>query len=378
MPRPLKVLQVIYRADRAGAETWLVHVLRRVNREDTAIDFLVHDPTPGSYDSEIHRLGSRIFICDGHRNPWRQFCLLRGVLRQYGPYDVVHSHVDYFGGVIMLLARLLGVHARVANCHIDASQARQNTAFARRLYVKVMKLLVHQFATDGLATSGAAAETLFGPEWHSDSRWRVHPACVDLRGFASLVDRQAVRAEFGIPPDAMVFGHVGRFVEQKNHDFLLRVAEILTHRSDRARFVLVGGGTGERQIEEAVRERGLWDRFVILSPRDDIPRLMLGAFDAFLFPSRYEGLGLALVEAQAAGLLCFASTAVPPEAVVIPSLVHQIPLSAGPEFWADTILQQMDVPHPVTQEDALRRVGERFDIGRSASQLVEFYQTVIA
>ena len=115
---------------------------------------------------------------------------------------------------------------------------------------------------------------------------------------------------------------------------------------------------------------------MILPPRDDTPRLMLGAFDFFLFPSRWEGLGLALVEAQAAGLRCFASTAVPPEAIVIPSLVKQLPLSAGPEFWANAILQQIDTPSPVTQEDALRRVEAVFDIRRNAEQLLEFYETV--
>ena len=114
--RPLRVLQVIYRADRAGAETWLMHVLRLINREEAAIDFVVHDGVPGAYDGEIHNLGSRIFICDGHRNLWGQFWRLRSVLLRYGPYDVIHSHVDYFGGVVVLLARLLGVRTRIANC----------------------------------------------------------------------------------------------------------------------------------------------------------------------------------------------------------------------------------------------------------------------
>jgi glycosyltransferase involved in cell wall biosynthesis len=85
---------------------------------------------------------------------------------------------------------------------------------------------------------------------------------------------------------------------------------------------------------------------------------------------------LALVEAQAAGLRCFASTAVPPEAVVVPALVQQLPLSAGPEYWAEAILQQIDTPSPVTQKEALGRVEKVFDIRRNAAQLVEFYQTV--
>jgi glycosyltransferase involved in cell wall biosynthesis len=166
---------------------------------------------------------------------------------------------------------------------------------------------------------------------------------------------------------------VGRFVEQKNHEFLVQIAEVLSARDLRVRFLLVGGGHVQRRIERSIHQRGLEDRFVILPPRDDVHRLMLGAMDFFLFPSHHEGLPLALLEAQAAGLRCFASTAVPTEAVAVPSLVHRLPLSAGPEFWAETILQQIGVPCPVTREEALRRLEDSFDIRQNAAKLVEFY-----
>jgi glycosyltransferase involved in cell wall biosynthesis len=376
--RPLRVLQIIYRADRAGAETWLVHLLRYIDPEDVAIDFVVHDERPGAYDREVKALGSRIFICDSHRNLWKQFWRLRGVLRRYGPYDAIHSHVDYFGGVIVLLARLLGIRTRIANCHRGAPEIAHGTLFHRRLYMSVMKLLVHWFATAGLATSGVAAVALFGPKWHVDSRWRVHRACVDLRSFTDLVNRQNVRAELSFPPNAVVFGHVGRFVAEKNHGFLVRVAERLVQRNDRVRFMFVGEGPRKQQIEDMIRERGLQDRVVVLPPRNDIPRLMLGALDFFLFPSWREGLGLALIEAQAAGLRCFASTAVPPDAIVMPSLVRQLPLSAGPGVWAEAILKELDASNPVSQPEALRNVEEMFDIRRNAEQLVEFYREVTA
>jgi len=276
----------------------------------------------------------------------------------------------------MCLSRILGVHARIANSHNDSPEFTEVTSIARRLYIKTMKFLVNRFATGGLATSRVAAAALFGPDWDSDSRWRVHPACVDLHSFDHEVNRSNVRAEMGIPSDAVVFGHVGRFVEQKNHGFILRVAEILARRKGDAWFVLVGSGPGQQEFNNAVRDRGLSDRFMILTPRDDIHRLMLGAFDFFLFPSRWEGLGLALIEAQAAGLRSFVSTAVPEEAIVVPSLVQRLPLSAGPESWTGAILRQMGTPSPVTQAEALCRVKAAFDIRRNASQLVEFYQSV--
>jgi len=378
LERPLRVLQVVGRADRGGAETWLLHVLRHIDRKQVALDFLVHDRVPGAYDAEIRARGSKIFVCENHRNIWRQFWGLRRVLRDHGPFDAVHSHVDYFSGVIVLLARLLGVRIRIANCHNDHPAVDHSIPLRRRLYILVMKRFIDWFATAGVAPSRAAAAALFGPEWQSDSRWGVQSVCIDLHRFSYPAEQRDVRAELNVPADAIVFGHVGRFVEQKNHDFLIRLAEILVSSEPLSRFLLVGSGPTEERVKKAIVERGMLDRFILLPPRDDIPRLMLGAFDYFLFPSRYEGLGLALVEAQAAGLRCFASMAIPPEAIVIPSLVQQLPLSAGPEYWAEAILRQMGAPNPVTREEALRKVGQSFDIRQNAAQLVEYYQAAVS
>lgn len=373
MTKPIRVLEVIYRADRGGAETWLLHLLRHIDRSKIAMDFLVHDRKPGAYDAEITECGAEIFVCEGHRNLFRQWYGLWRLQRRHGPYDIVHSHVDYYGGLVVFFARMAGIRARIANFHTDAYDAQQLGPPHRRLYVQLMKLLVKRFATGGLGVSSKAASSLFGEHWQSDRRWCVCPGCVDLRGFRAPRDRDWVRAELRIPADAIVYGHVGRFVDAKNHEFLVQVAEALSARDLRARFLLVGDGALQPRTERMIKQRGLEDRFIILSPRDDIPRLMLGAMDFFLFPSLYEGLGLALVEAQAAGLRCFASTAVPTKAVPVPSLVHRLPLSAGPEFWAETILQQIGMPCPVTRDEALRRVEDSFDIRKNAAKLVEFY-----
>jgi len=370
----IRVLQIIYVADRAGAETWLVSALKHIDRNVVAMDFLTHAEKSGEYDPEINRFGARMFQSPGHRNLFRQLFRMWRINRLHGPFDIVHSHVDHYGGVVMLLARLIGVRGRIAHSHNDTSKVDRVARFPRQAYTRLMKYLVQRFSTAGLSTSAPAAQAMFGSEWEADSRWKVLPACVDLQPLHECVERSAVRDQLGIPAGTIVFGHVGRFVEQKNHEFLIRLADVLATRSALVRFLLVGGGYLQGRIESAIQERGLGDRFIILAPRDDIPRLMLGAMDFFLFPSHYEGLGLALVEAQAAGLRCFASTAIPPEAVAVPSLVEQLPLLAGPERWADAILRQIDAPCPITQQEALRAVERRFDIRQNAAQLVEFYR----
>jgi glycosyltransferase involved in cell wall biosynthesis len=372
--KPIRVLQVLCRADRGGAETWLVHVAQHIDRQKVAMDFLVHDDAPGAYDAQIKAGGARLFPATRHRNVFRQWYYLRKYQRRYGPFDIIHSHVDYYGGLVVLLAYLSGISVRIAHSHNDTREIAKAAGIGRRFYIHAMKRCVHWFATYGLGTSAAAASALFGENWRNDARWRIHLASVDLQRFHECHKRETIRAELGLPRDAVVFGHVGRLVEQKNHDFLLRVAAILAVRDQRVHFLLVGSGPRRAQIEARVRELGLEDRVVILSSRDDTPRLMLGAMDYFLFPSQHEGLGLALVEAQAAGLQCFISDSIPSEALVVPELIRQLSLSLGPESWAETILRYMKIPSSVTPQTALKTVEDKFDIARNAEQLVEFYQ----
>lgn len=378
MSRPLRVLHVIGSMDRGGAETWLVHTLRHVNRREVAMDFLAHHDRPGAYDSEITSHGARVFVCTGHRNLLRQIYGLWHLQRLFGPYQVVHSHVDYYGGIVCLLTRLLGVRARIVHSHSDTSVVDNAARLPRRLYIYLMKRLIQWFSTAGLATSESAASLMFGVGWSMDPRWRVLPACIDLSPFHEPAFRKRIRDEFSIPDGGIVLGHVGRFVDEKNHKFLIQVAHRLAARDARAKFILVGSGPTRGEAERQICQLGLKDRFILLEPRDDIPRLMSGVFDFFLFPSLYEGLGLALVEAQAAGLRCFVSTALPPEGIVAHPLVCKIPLAEGPDAWAERISKDFDSPAPLTQEEALALVARTFDIRRNTDQLTEFYHEAVS
>jgi glycosyltransferase involved in cell wall biosynthesis len=341
------------------------------------MDFAVHFKRAGEYDTEIAAHDAQIYVCPGHRNLLRQLYALWRIQKLHGPYDVLHSHVDYYGGIVSLFGWLLRVPVRIVHSHADASGAEKRAGWSRRLYESSMRLFIQTFSTAGLGTSRTSAAVMFGQRWPSDSRWKVLSACVDLTAFSRRPDRQQIRRELGIPEGAVVCGHVGRFVEPKNHGFLVEIAGILASQESRSIFVLVGAGPTEQAVDRQIREYGLRDRFIVLGSRDDIPRLMLGAMDFFLFPSVSEGLGLALVEAQAAGLRCFVSTAVPPEAIVAPQLVHRLPLSDGPEAWAQAILREMEKPVPLRQEEALRLAEGSFDIRRNAAQLVEFYQAAV-
>jgi glycosyltransferase involved in cell wall biosynthesis len=372
--RPIRILHVLGMMERGGAEAWLMHLLRTIDRARYRMDFVVHITEPQEYDDEVRALGSALILCPHTRHPLRYAREFTRILNTHGPYDVVHSHVHQYSGLVLRLAKRAGVPVRIAHSHLDATAFEAQASPQRRAYLKLMRHWIDATATDGLAASGQAAVDLFGPGWEADARYRTLFCGVDLSPFAHPVCRDAVRTEFHIPQDAFVIGHVGRFTEQKNHAFLLDVAAEVVQREANARFLLVGEGELRPAMMARAAALGLGERVIFAGSRADVPRLMRGAMDAFLFPSRYEGLGLVLIEAQAAGLPCVLADVVPREADIVPPLVHRLSLHQSPGVWADALLAIRDAPPPIAQPDALALVrATPFDVRASWTALEHVY-----
>jgi len=358
---------------RGGIETWLMHILRHIDRECFRMDFVAEEGE-GAYDDEIRALGSPLIVCPHRRRPLAYARNFRRILRDQGPYDVVHSHFHYYSGHILRLARQLGVPIRIAHSHNDYRQDDKNRNALWRVYVGLMKRQIFQNATVGLASSRKAAEALFGEGWEDDPRWRLLYYGIDLNPFQVTVDPGAVRAELGIPAGAFVVGHVGKFDEQKNHAFLVDIAAELAEREPDVRLLLVGDGQLRPAIERRAMQANIADKVTFAGVRADVARLMLGAMDVFVMPSLYEGLGIAGIEAQAAGLPLIVSDVIPEEVGVVNSLVRRLSLSNPASVWAEVILAVQNTLSPITQQDALRSIEKsKFSINTSLRELERVY-----
>lgn len=333
----MRILHVVGKLDRGGAETWLVQVLRHIDRKKYQMDFLVHTTDPGAYDEEVRALGSRIIPCLSPSMPAQYAHRFRRILRRDGPYDAIHTHVHHFSGYLLMLAASSAVPMRIAHSHIDTRSAESMAGAARKAYVTTMRLLIRRFATRGLAVSTEAGDDLFPKNRQMSSKWQVHHLGIDLARFSNSVDKESVRQSMGIPKDAFVVGHLGRFVEQKNHSFLVDIAQAVVRRDPRFIFLLIGDGPLRPSIEAKVANLSLEKHFIFAGVRADVPRLMKGIMDLFLFPSLYEGLPLTLLEAQAAGLRCVISDAVSTETDVISSLIVRESLTKSAEQWAQRV-----------------------------------------
>jgi len=369
-----RILHVVGRMNPGGVESWIMHVLRTIDRQQYQMDILVQTNEPGSYDDEIRALGCRIIPCSGHTRPWSFTRKLNNVLNKFGPYDVVHSHVHHFSGYVMRIAEHHGVAVRIAHSHSDRVAVEARRGLIRKLYLQLMKRWVRIYASTGVAVSELAAISLFGPDWEDDPRWRILYCGVDLGSFGVDVNRKTMRAKLGIPDDALVIGHVGRFAPPKNHLYWLDIAAEILLREPHAWFILVGDGSLRGEIEVRARQLGIHERVVLTGFRSDIPQLMQGAMDVFLFPSLYEGLPLVLIEALAAGLPCIVSDAVTKEVDIVPELITRLSLDEPVEAWCEAVLQCVYGRH-FSAEDALHRVIEsQFNILHSNAALMDIYK----
>lgn len=166
-----------------------------------------------------------------------------------------------------------------------------------------------------------------------------------------LYDRDVVRRTLVLPEDTLLIGHVGRFHEQKNHDFIIRVFVEVQKKNPNTHLLLVGGGPLRNQIEQQIFDLGLSEKVTILQNRSDIPELMC-AMDVFIFPSRWEGFGNVMVEAQSMGLPCVVSDKIH-ENVIVNENVSVLSLEAPVDEWVQAILTAKiaDVSDNINQYD---------------------------
>ncbi|MBN1256631.1 MAG: glycosyltransferase [Planctomycetes bacterium] len=348
--RPVRILQVVGGMDVGGIETNLMQVLRNLDSNRFRMDFLYVNTTARShFDAEIKARGCRIFYCRKMRF-WTFGRKFRRVLDKHGPYDIVHSHLFRFNGYVLRLAQFSGIPVRIAHSHSDAPPYKNPLL---RLYQNIQRRWIWRYATHGLAVSANAANALFGPEWKNDHRFSLIYFGIPLKPFHQEVNRQQVRQELGIPADTLVIGHVGRFVAVKNHKFLLEVFAEILPLHPQSLLLLVGEGELQEKIKDQAKVLGIVDKVIFTGLRFDIARLLLGAMDVFVFPSLYEGLSGSLGEAQAAGLPCIISSAIPHDVDLVKPLLTRLDLAQSATEWAKTVVGVYRQKPSITRKEAL-------------------------
>jgi glycosyltransferase involved in cell wall biosynthesis len=374
-----------------GAETWLMEALRLWSKNSAChMDFLATSGNPGIFDEEAKQLGAHVYYLRYGRADLphfaREFCKL---LRE-GQYDAIHDHQDYSSGWHFLMGRNSLPKVRVTHVHNPSYQIVNNygITLSRRVTAQIGKKLISRYATH---ITGTSRQVITEYGFDASAFKRIPKAALHC-GFEisrfrcdSADARTDICQEFGWPSDCIVILFAGRIDESaeldharnhKNSAFAVSVGIECARKNPRVRILFAGAGSGAVSVlEERISAADLNGSIRFIGIRKDIDRLM-AASDVLLFPSRGEGLGMAAVEAQAAGLPVVASDTVPRECVVIPELVRFLKIEDGSEHWATQVLtvaaERGRVP------DANKRVAaSAFSIDRSASALLALYSNGI-
>lgn len=352
-----------------GVESFLMTYYRTLSRERVQFDFLCNTETV-AFEEEIRALGGNVFkICARSRNAVRYRRELYAFFKAHaGDYCAVWVNVCSLANIDYLkVAKKFGIGCRIIHSH----NAQNMDSFARGLLHRLTRPFIARYATHFWACSSLAADWFFSKRLQRSDRFRIVPNAIDCKAFAfSKAARDEVRRELSIS-DKLVVGNIGRLHRQKNQLFLLDIFKaILARRSD-AHLLLVGGGEDEAKLRQKAKDLKIEGNVSFLGVRSDIPRI-LSALDLFVFPSAFEGLGISLLEAQAAGLSCFASNGVIPHEAAASDLVEFISLNESAEAWAEQILSRANTTKRPDTCSQLAAAG--FDITLSSGALQRFFE----
>lgn len=304
-----------------GLTSVMLNYWRALDKSGLIFDFASTNEIDVSLQDEISKEGSRYYKLPSRRNLPAYFNSLRKLCIGY---DVIHVHANSATSVIELLAaKIVGIHKRIHHNHTSKTR--------HPILNKLLYPLLRFSYTDAIACSKEAGEWLFGK-----GNFTILPNAVNIDIFKfSPKDRELIREELNIDNDYFIVGHIGKFMDAKNHEFLIKVFTSYYLKHKNAKLLLVGDGDWRPKIEKWIAESGCADAIILAGMRSDINKIVQ-AIDVFVFPSIYEGLPLSVLEAQSSGLPCLISSNVS-STVKIGLDVIMKDLKDGSESWAKAI-----------------------------------------
>ncbi|MCL2187395.1 MAG: glycosyltransferase [Defluviitaleaceae bacterium] len=336
-----RILIILPNLDLGGTELVVMNYLRAGG---LIFDFVVHDEA-GYYEAEARALGARIFrVPTRSQGFWYNIGAMRALYKKYPEYNTVVVCSEHsFAFIELAVAWLSGVKTRAAWSHFSNYQGASRV---KKLAHFIARPLLCLFANIFLACTQNAGEWLFGGTFSPLLKnHHIIKNAIDFTNFAfDPAVRERSRQLHGIPNEAFVLGVVGRLTPVKNHAFVLEVLKQLQNGSAPVNvyLLLVGDGELRAQLESEAKHLQASGRVIFAGQAESAS--YYSAFDAFLLPSLHEGLPLAALEAQAAGLPALISTTVTKE-VKISESVDFLPIDGGVQPWVQKITALQAVKH---------------------------------
>lgn len=364
---PERVLVLITKLDRGGAETMLMNYYRHFDRTKLQYDFLVNREEPGAYEEEIKALGGRIYrMCPMYPQYFHRYKKeFREFLMDHPEYRIIHSNLEERSYFPLRIAKEMKIPVRIAHAHNEYRNFDMKTPMRDYFRFRLPPFITHAFAC-----SVGAGQWLYGSKRIRHSEVTIVPNAIDPELYTFHEERRKVMRQKLRIDDRIVIGNVGRLTTQKNQSFLIEIYERIRYRFPRSVLMLVGFGDDEKNLKELVSSKGLENNVIFTGSVSNVSDY-LQAMDIFVFPSLYEGLGMSLIEAQATGLQCIAADVVP-RAADITGNVKFVSLHRTAQEWAQVAADTI-AANTVRSGHIKELRDAQFDIDCEAIKLEKFY-----
>lgn len=367
------VVKVIHMAPLgSGGISKLTVTINELVSDNIKFDYLVFRDRKEFLEDKAISLGGKKQVVDIeniNNNLLKFFIKIKEMTKLFKreQYDVVHVDASTpYDVTVALAAKFAGVPTIVMHSHNDDFHGKN---ILRDMLFPVYKLLMKAAVTDYFTISEKSAEFMFPKSVYKKKRFTLVKNGIDARQYVyNEKTRNRIREELGVQGKVVV-GHIGRFVYQKNHDFILEVFSQFHKKRADSVLLLIGEGELLQAMQQKADDMGISDAVIFYGVTYDIPG-MLQAMDMFIFPSRFEGLGIVAIEAQASGLPTLCADTIVDEVNVSSRFMRVHGWNA--DKWADkmtAVSQQKDNRSDCVDE--IIKAG--YDVATTAKQLEQFY-----
>lgn len=350
----MKKILVIGLSDNIGGiETFFHTYYKNMDKKVLHFDFATVCKTI-AFSNEYKKNGSTIFeLPNFMKHPIRYYQTLRKIMRE-NSYDIVHINMLSAANILPIkAAKKEGIKKIIVHSHNSDTPK----GFLRKVLDKINS---HTLKDDGLiklACGKKAGEWLFGKK----TKFTIVNNAIDINKFKySEKNRHEIRAKYKIKNSEILLGNVGRLCEQKNQSFLINTLRSLDKKY---KLMIIGSGDKETELKKQINNYSLCERVIFVENTAEIEKFY-SAFDIFVFPSLFEGVPVAPIEAQANGLKTIVSNNVTHEI----DLNNCVFLSLNNEIWYDEIRSNSGVARKTIDM-------QKFDIKNQYKKLGELYGT---
>ena len=363
--KPVRVAQIIGKWVGGGVEAVVMNYYRNIDRNKIQFDFICDEDSTNIPYEEISKLGGRVILVPPYQKMIKYHKKLKNILKN-GKYTIVHSHINTLSVFSLFAAKCAGVPVRIAHSHSTTDKKE----WKKNLIKLILRPFSKRYATHYFCCSELAGRWLFGNSEYNNGNVFLLNNAIDLEKFKyNPKIRELKRKNMGINEDTLIVGHIGRFVEQKNHLYLIDIFYQVHKLIPNSILILAGQGPLERNVKEKVHILELDDCVRFLG-QVTAPNELYQAMDVFVLPSLYEGLPVVGVEAQAAGLFCFFSDNMTKETKILPCTKF-VSLSESALNWATIIVDSYNEQQRIDAEKYFSKKG--YNIKKEAVKLEEFY-----